>query len=56
MTITIIKPVNWKGVIIFKVKNRTALKKLARELEAHREKENIHVSFESSSGKVSKVV
>lgn len=56
MTITIVKPVNWKGVIIFKVKNRTALRKLAKKLESQREKENISVSFENQKGKVSKVV
>jgi len=56
MTITIIKPVKWEGVVIFKVKNRRALKALAKKLESQREKENINVSFESSKGKVSKVV
>lgn len=55
MTITIIKPVNWKGVVIFKVKSKKTLRELAKKFRNYTKRQNIRVSFERKK-KVEQVV
>lgn len=53
---TIIKPVKWEGVVVFKVKSKKALRDLSKVFKGHMKRNKISMSFTSKKGKLEKVV
>lgn len=54
-TLTIIKPINWKGVMVIRVHSKKKLKELSQTFKNQLKRNNIQLSIERK-GKVQKVV
>lgn len=54
--ITVVKPIKWEGAVIIKAKNKEAIRKLGKKFKEDSKKENVEIEYESSKGKLSKVI